>query len=115
MLKRDSGYTDAIHESKTELRYSFTVSTGVRQMVSAIKRKTSLTLDAEALDSAKALNLNVSYIAETALKAAVAKARRLQWLKDNEAAFAAQSAWHERHGHPLADIISAPGGASWDT
>ena len=38
-----------------------------------------------------------------------------EWLKDNEAAFAAQSAWHERHGHPLADIISAPGGASWDT
>lgn len=77
------------------------------------KRKTSLTLDAEALDSARALDLNVSSIAETALKAAVVSARRLQWLKDNEAAFVAQSAWHERHGHPLADIISAPGGASW--
>jgi len=83
-------------------------------MVTAMKRKTSLTLDAEALDSAKALDLNVSHIAETALKAAVANARRLQWLKDNEAAFAAQSAWHERHGHPLADIISATGGVSWD-
>jgi antitoxin CcdA len=82
-------------------------------MVTTTKRKTSLTLDAEALDSAKALDLNVSSIAEIALKAAVANARRLQWLKDNEAAFAAQSAWHERHGHPLADIISAPGGDSW--
>ncbi|CAM8647083.1 COG5302 Post-segregation antitoxin (ccd killing mechanism protein) encoded by the F plasmid [Burkholderiales bacterium] len=82
-------------------------------MLATAKRKTSLTLDSEALDSAKALNLNVSSIAEAALKAAVSDARRLQWLKDNEAAFAAQSAWHERHGHPLADIISAPGGASW--
>jgi antitoxin CcdA len=82
-------------------------------MVTTTKRKTSLTLDSEALDSARALNLNISSIAETALKVAVSNARRLQWLKDNEAAFAAQSAWHERHGHPLADIISAPGGASW--
>jgi antitoxin CcdA len=82
-------------------------------MVTTTKRQTSLTLDAEALDSAKALDLNVSSIAETALKVAVANARRLQWLKDNEAAFAAQSACHERHGHPLADIVSAPGGASW--
>ena len=84
-------------------------------MVATTKRKTSLTLDAETLDSAKALDLNVSSIAETALKVAVSNARRLQWLKDNEAAFAAQSAWHERRGHPLADIISAPGGASWRT
>lgn len=84
-------------------------------MVATTKRKTSLTLDAETLDFAKALDLNVSSIAETALKVAVSNARRLQWPKDNEAAFAAQSAWHERHGHPLADIMSAPGGASWRT
>ncbi len=82
-------------------------------MATTTKRKTPLTLDAEALDSAKALDLNVSSIAETALKVAVENARRLRWLRDNEVAFAAQSAWHERLGHPLADIISAPAGASW--
>ena len=46
-------------------------------MVSTIKRKTSLTLDAEVLDSAKALDINVSAVAEAALKNAVASARRM--------------------------------------
>lgn len=73
-------------------------------MVFAIKRKTSLTLDAEVLDSDKALEINVS---------AVAEARREQWLNENADSFAAQAAWHERHGHPLAEIICAPGSASW--
>ena len=83
-------------------------------MVSAIKRKTSLTLDAEVLDSAKALNINVSAVAEAALKNAVASARRMHWLKQNAKAFAEQAAWHERNGHPLADIMSSPGSTSWN-
>jgi antitoxin CcdA len=82
-------------------------------MVSSRKRKTSLTLDAEALDQAKALDINVSAVANGALKNAIAQARQKQWLNQNAGAFAAQAAWHERHGHPLAEIISAPGGASW--
>jgi antitoxin CcdA len=82
-------------------------------MVLATKRKTSLTLDAEVLDGAKALNINVSAVAEAALKSAVAEARQQHWLNQNAAAFAAQAAWHERHGHPLAEILSAPGGTSW--
>ena len=80
---------------------------------STIKRKTSLTLDAEVLDLAKDLEINVSAVAEAALRQAVANARRIQWLRENEQAFAAQAAWHERNGHPLADIIYAPGGSSW--
>ena len=79
----------------------------------ATKRKTSLTLDAEVLDDAKALDINVSAVAESALKSAVASARRLQWVNQNAEAFAAQAAWHERNGHPLADIISGSGGSSW--
>ena len=82
-------------------------------MVSTTKRKTSLTLDAEVLNYAKALEINVSAVAEAALRKAVADAQRLQWLNENAKAFAAQAAWHERHGHPLADIMSAPGGSSW--
>jgi hypothetical protein len=34
-------------------------------------------------------------------------ARRRQWLKENAVAFAAQARWHERHDHPLADILMA--------
>lgn len=82
-------------------------------MVSATKRKTSLTLDIEALEAAKEFEINVSAVAETALIKAVAQARRNKWLTENADAFAAQSDWHERHGHPLADIITAPGGSSW--
>lgn len=77
-------------------------------MQATTKRKTSLTLDAAVLESAKALDINVSAVAEAALKNAVTSARRTQWLRQNAAAFAAQAAWHERHGHPLADIMSAP-------
>ena len=65
-------------------------------MVLTIKRKTSLTLDADLLDCAKALGINVS---------AVAHARHKQWINQNAKAFAAQAAWHESHGHPLADIM----------
>lgn len=82
-------------------------------MANRTKRKTSLTLDAEALDDAKALGVNVSAVAEEALIKAVADARRERWLAENADAFAAQSDWHERNGHPLADIIATPGGSAW--
>jgi antitoxin CcdA len=82
-------------------------------MVATTKRKTSLTLDVEALEGAKELGINVSAVAEAALIKAVAEFRRNKWLAENAGAFAAQSEWHERHGHPLADIITAPGGSSW--
>jgi antitoxin CcdA len=82
-------------------------------MVALAKRKTSLTLDAGLLDRARALGINVSAVAESALKSAVVQARQAQWLNENAESFAAQSVWHERHGHPLADIISAPAGSSW--
>ena len=79
----------------------------------AAKRKTSLTLDAAALDGAKALGINVSAVAEAALMEAVAEARRAQWLEENAAAFKAQADWHDRNGHPLSDIMAAPGAGTW--
>ena len=82
-------------------------------MVNAPKRKTSLTLDAEAIDGARDLGIHVSAVAEAALLTAVAEARRHKWLVENAEAFEAQSEWHRLHGHPLADIIAAPGGSSW--
>ena len=78
-------------------------------MVSPTRRKTSLTIDAEALDRAKNLGINVSAVAEAALVEAVAAARREKWLAENADAFAAQSDWHARNGHPLTDIVAAPG------
>jgi antitoxin CcdA len=75
------------------------------------KRKTSLTLNAQALDQAKELQINVSAVAETALLKAISDAKTKQWLAENAEAFAAQAQWHERNGHPLADIMAAPTGA----
>lgn len=40
-------------------------------------------------------------------------ARRWDWLDETADAFAAQAAWHEREGHPLAGIIVGPGRETW--
>jgi antitoxin CcdA len=79
----------------------------------ATKRKTSVTIDAAALDVARDLGLNVSAVAETALRNAVADASRAKWLSENADAFARQAEWHDRNGHPLADILVSPGKATW--
>jgi antitoxin CcdA len=77
------------------------------------KRKTSLSLDAEMLDAAQALGLNVSAVSNAALAAAVRDARRKTWLKENAAALAAQAEWLERNGHPAVDIMVSPGRDTW--
>lgn len=82
-------------------------------MGAVTKRKTSLTLDAATLDAARELGVNVSAVAESALSAAVAKARRERWLEENAEVFAAQAEWIERNGHPLADIMAGPGQNTW--
>lgn len=83
-------------------------------MATASKRKTSLTLDAAALDAARDLGVNVSAVADAAIKHAVTTARRRKWLDENADAFKAQAEWHDRNGHPLADILASPGKASWN-
>ncbi len=82
-------------------------------MDTGAKRKTSLTLDSDALDAAREFGLNVSAVADAALHRAVADARRHRWLEENADAFAAQAEWHERNGHPLADILAGLAGATW--
>ena len=77
------------------------------------KRKTSLSLDAAALDEAKALGLNVSALSDEALREAVRREQARKWVEENAEAFAAQRKWHEEHGHPLADILAGPGAETW--
>ena len=84
-------------------------------MAAATKRKTSLTLDTAALDAAREYGVNVSAVAEAALTEAIADARREQWLKENAAAFEAQSKWHAEHDHPLAEIMMGPVSQTWKT
>lgn len=82
-------------------------------MTTAIKRKTSLTLNASTLDAAREFGVNVSAVADKALEQAVAAARQQRWLDENADAFAAQAEWHEANGHPLADIMMGPAGETW--
>lgn len=82
-------------------------------MPAATKRKTSLTLDAHALDEARELDLNVSAIAEAALVRAVAERRHKRWLEEHAEAFRAQDEWLEKNGHPFADIMVSPFGDTW--
>ena len=65
------------------------------------KRKTSHPRRA-ALDAARDLCVNVSAVADAALRQAITDAHRQRWLEDNAEAFAAQAAWHEENGHLLA-------------
>lgn len=82
-------------------------------MAATVKQKTSLSLDASALATAREMGINVSAVADMALKQAVAEARRQQWMQENAETFVAQAEWHDREGHPLADIIVSPGAATW--
>ena len=79
----------------------------------AAKRKTSLPLDAGALDAARDPGISVSAVADAALRRAVSEERRRRRLEENAAAFEAKAAWHGRNGHPLADILAGPGGGTW--
>jgi antitoxin CcdA len=81
----------------------------------AVKRKTSMSLDSQALERAKELRINVSAVAEAALQKAIREAEHAQWLAENAGAFAAQTQWHEVNGHPLADIMASEGVITWRT
>ena len=82
-------------------------------MAAATKRKTSLTLEPDLLDAARDLGVDVSAVANAALRHAVSVARQLRWRDENADAFAAQAAWHDHHGHPLADIMAGPARETW--
>ena len=82
-------------------------------MGTSARRSTSLRLNAETLDQAKELGINVTAVAEDALEKAVSAMKHKIWLEENADAFDAQREWHEQNGHPLADIIAGPAGAAW--
>ena len=68
----------------------------------ADRRSTSLTLDRDLLDEAKALGVNVSRAAEAGVLAAVKAERARRWKVDNAEAVAAYNKWIEENGVPLA-------------
>ncbi|SFK77131.1 hypothetical protein [Shimia haliotis] len=43
-----------------------------------------------------------------------ASVERAPEVNEDERKFAEQADWHDRHGHPLAEIFAGPGGSSWN-
>ena len=67
---------------------------------SSRKRPTNLSLSAELVDAARALDINVSEACEKGLAAEVRKAREAQWLSENRDALIAWNIWVEQNGLP---------------
>jgi antitoxin CcdA len=62
------------------------------------KRSANLSVNADLLDQAKALDINLSATLEQALTEAVRTRKRERWLVENRGAIAAYNAHIEEHG-----------------
>lgn len=65
------------------------------------RRRANLSMDADLLEEAKALEVNISRAAEEGLAAAVKKARNEQWKRENADAIRSSNEWVEKNGLPL--------------
>ena len=65
------------------------------------KKPANLSLDAELLKEARALEINISSAAEEGLKQAVSKAKAEAWKRENAEAIDDYNRWIEKHGLPL--------------
>jgi antitoxin CcdA len=62
------------------------------------KRPMNLSLDADLVDKARAYGVNVSAVAEEALRARIVREEAQAWLDENRDAIAAQNAWTAERG-----------------
>ena len=72
-------------------------------MNTALRKSTNLSLDADLLEEAKALKVNLSRSAEEGLRQAVTKAKAAAWLAENAGAIESYNRWIEENGLPLAE------------
>jgi antitoxin CcdA len=70
----------------------------------AIRRATSMTLDAALLDEARALGVNLSRAAEEGILVQVRAERARRWKEDNADAIADYNRWIEENGVPLSQF-----------
>ena len=69
---------------------------------SAARRATNLHLEADLVDEARSLGVNLSRAAEAGLRRAVAEEKARRWREENHEAMLSCNAWVEEHGLPLA-------------
>ena len=68
----------------------------------APRKSTNVSLAAELVAEAKALDINLSRACEAGLEAALKEERKRRWQEENREAAEASNAWVEKHGLPLA-------------
>jgi antitoxin CcdA len=68
----------------------------------SIRRATNLSIDAELLDAARKLSINLSRAAEEGISLAVRRERERQWLEENREALESYNAYIDANGLPLA-------------
>jgi len=66
--------------------------------LTALKKSANLSINADLLQKAKALDINLSATLEAALAAEVKRRRAEQWLTDNKASLDAYNVFVEKHG-----------------
>lgn len=65
------------------------------------RKSTNLSLAADLVEEAKALDINLSRACEAGLEAALKQERKRRWQEENRDAAEAWNAWVEKNGLPL--------------
>ena len=73
-----------------------------RKSEKAMRRPTNVSLNAELLEQAKELGVNVSRACDRGLTIQIAEEKAQRWLEENRAALESSNQYVERHGLPLA-------------
>jgi antitoxin CcdA len=76
--------------------------TNIPQTADNVRRATNVSINAQLLAEARALEVNISRAAEQGLARAIAERRAALWLEENQAALESSNAYVEQHGLPLA-------------
>ena len=93
-------------DNAVNMRYPLRYITPFRRsgMPKAARRSTSMTLDAEVLEEARRLGINVSQAAQMGVIAAIGSERARIWKQENAGAVADYNTFIEKSGVPMAEF-----------
>ena len=74
----------------------------MRMSLAVARKPTNLSLPADLVEEARALDVNISRACEEGLAKQVDAARRARWLLENRAALDSSNAWADSNDMPLA-------------
>lgn len=67
----------------------------------AVRRSANLSLEADMLDEARALDINLSRAAQDGIRRAIAAEKTRRWKEENAEAIRSSNEYVEKHGLPL--------------